>query len=109
VNTHITGGGVENWTFIVISYWVLMLMVKGYVILIIILTQPVSADASAIPAAHFGQGHGPVAMNAVNCTGMEGRLDDCNYDSTALTACSHSHDASVQCETECKLFTALMQ
>ena len=86
-----------------------MLMVKEYVIIIIILTQPVSADASAIPGAYFGQGRGPVAMNAVNCTGMEGRLDDCNYDSTAPTACSHSHDASVQCETECKLFTTLMQ
>ena len=68
-----------------------------------------STDASAIPGAHFGQGGGPVAMNAVNCTGMEGRLADCNYVSTAPPACSHSHDASVQCETECKLLTRLIE
>lgn len=52
--------------------------------------------AVAFSGAHFGQGSGPIHADDVQCTGSEGRLNNCPYDTT--NTCSHSEDAGVRCE-----------
>ena len=55
--------------------------------------------AIAFRSAHFGQGSStiPIHLNNVRCTGLEEGLLLCRYDSTG-SFCSHSQDASVQCQ-----------
>jgi len=53
-------------------------------------------NASAFSYARFGRGSGSILMDDVRCTGSEGRLIDCRYDSNTGD-CSHYEDASVRC------------
>ena len=56
-----------------------------------------SLDATAYNGARFGQGSGPILLDDVQCTGTELSLVDCPYD-RHTGDCSHSKDASVECE-----------
>ena len=53
-------------------------------------------DATALPNAAFGQGSGAIVLDNVACTGSEGSLVNCPYDSHTAD-CIHSEDASVRC------------
>jgi len=54
------------------------------------------ANATALPNAAFGQGSGAIVLDNVACTGFEGSLVNCPYDSHTAD-CIHSEDASVHC------------
>ena len=66
---------------------------------VFIFTFPV--DAVAHINAYYGQGTGPILLDDVSCTGTEGRLVSCPYDSNTAD-CSHSEDAGVRCNNSCK-------
>ncbi|XP_066277067.1 lysyl oxidase homolog 4-like isoform X1 [Branchiostoma lanceolatum] len=52
---------------------------------------------SAPKGAQFGQGHGPVWLDHVVCTGNELSIVDCAHSNFSATSCTHDNDASVQC------------
>ncbi len=45
-------------------------------------------------------GIGPIYLDNVGCTGSEGRVVDCIYDSHTLD-CGHDEDIGVRCQGEC--------
>ena len=47
--------------------------------------------------AAFGEGSGPIQMDAVACQGREDRLTQCAYTDTRFTDCGHSRDVGVVC------------
>ncbi|XP_036428468.1 neurotrypsin [Colossoma macropomum] len=47
--------------------------------------------------AHFGQGTGPVQLDAVQCTGNELSLDECPHSGWEQHNCDHMEDAGVSC------------
>ena len=47
--------------------------------------------------AYFGEGTGPILMDAVRCRGSESRLIDCPYDKDTAED-SHAEDAGVHCQ-----------
>ena len=53
-------------------------------------------DAVALSNAAFGGGSGAIVLDNVACTGSEGSLVSCPYDSHTAD-CTHSEDASVRC------------
>ena len=65
--------------------------------------------AIAFRSAHFGQGSSsiPILLNNVRCTGSEEGLLLCRYGSTT-SSCSHSRDASVQCQYPGKRIDSLI-
>ncbi|XP_037400456.1 deleted in malignant brain tumors 1 protein-like isoform X2 [Pygocentrus nattereri] len=52
---------------------------------------------NALHSAHFGQGSGPVVLNAVGCYGNESTLTSCSYNGPGRQNCSHGKDAGVIC------------
>ena len=52
-------------------------------------------DAQAYTRAFFGEGHGPVLLDFVNCNGNEASLLNCEHVNTTL--CDHNSDAGVDC------------
>ncbi|KAL5487169.1 hypothetical protein EMCRGX_G019740 [Ephydatia muelleri] len=52
------------------------------------------------PSAYYGRGFGVIHYTNVKCTGREGRLSNCSYQ-TGLTAqnCGHRRDVGVVCRT----------
>ena len=52
---------------------------------------------SAPGRAPFGQGHGPIWLDEVNCTGMEGAITECNFKPWGVHNCNHSEDVGVVC------------
>ena len=54
-------------------------------------------DASAFSNARFGRGSGQILLDDVQCTGSEGRLIDCRYDSYTYD-CGRYEDAGVHCQ-----------
>ncbi|KAM6184279.1 scavenger receptor cysteine-rich domain-containing group B protein-like [Sarcoramphus papa] len=52
---------------------------------------------SAPGRASFGQGHGPIWLDDVNCTGMEGAITECNFKPWGVHNCNHSEDVGVVC------------
>ena len=52
---------------------------------------------SAPGRAPFGQGHGPIWLDDVNCTGMEGAITECNFKPWGVHNCNHSEDVGVVC------------
>jgi len=59
--------------------------------------------ASGAPSqAKYGQGSGTIWMDDVNCQGDEAFLQECAHDADT-SDCSHSQDASVECEVMVRL------
>ncbi|NXN91311.1 DMBT1 protein, partial [Rhinopomastus cyanomelas] len=52
---------------------------------------------SAHDVARFGQGHGPIWMDDVSCTGSEARLSECPSTPWGTHNCHHGEDAGVVC------------
>ncbi|XP_062448977.1 deleted in malignant brain tumors 1 protein-like isoform X4 [Rhea pennata] len=63
------------------------------------------AALSAPGSAHFGQGHDPIWLDRVSCTGTEGALSKCPARTWGVHTCSHAEDAAVVCSdpTEVRL------
>ncbi|XP_023805405.1 neurotrypsin isoform X2 [Oryzias latipes] len=53
--------------------------------------------AKAWSWAHFGQGSGPILLDAVKCTGNELFLDQCSHGDWEQHNCDHMEDAGVSC------------
>ncbi|XP_031660691.1 neurotrypsin-like [Oncorhynchus kisutch] len=53
--------------------------------------------AKAWSWAHFGQGSGPIQLDAVRCTGNELFLDQCLHGDWEQHNCDHMEDAGVSC------------
>ncbi|XP_041829787.1 neurotrypsin-like isoform X2 [Melanotaenia boesemani] len=53
--------------------------------------------AKAWSWAHFGQGSGPILLDAVKCTGNELFLDQCPHGEWEQHNCDHMEDAGVSC------------
>ncbi|XP_068161063.1 neurotrypsin-like [Antennarius striatus] len=53
--------------------------------------------AKAWSWAHFGQGSGPILLDAVKCTGNELFLDQCPHSEWEQHNCDHMEDAGVSC------------
>ncbi|XP_019720817.1 neurotrypsin-like [Hippocampus comes] len=56
-----------------------------------------SGVAKAWAWAHFGQGSGPILLDAVKCTGNELFLDQCPHGHWEQHNCDHMEDAGVSC------------
>ena len=54
------------------------------------------SDAYANVSAAFGAGTGAIHLDNVACTGTEGNVTSCVYD-TDTSDCSHTEDAGVTC------------
>ncbi|XP_010133362.1 PREDICTED: CD5 antigen-like, partial [Buceros rhinoceros silvestris] len=63
------------------------------------------ASVEAPGKASFGQGHGPIWLDEVNCTGAEGGITECSLKPWGAPNCSHGEDAGVVCSdpTEVRL------
>ena len=61
----------------------------------------VPTDATALSRARFGPGSIPILISNVGCSGSEEQLTNCPFNSQTVS-CSHSEDASVQCQIERK-------
>ena len=59
------------------------------------------SDATAQAGGTFSAGSGPIWGGSVLCTGEEGRLVDCTFNSDT-SGCSHSNDAGATCSVVCK-------
>lgn len=55
------------------------------------------AAVEAPGKASFGQGHGPIWLDEVNCTGAEGGITECGLKPWGAPNCSHREDAGVVC------------
>lgn len=53
--------------------------------------------AKAWSWAHFGQGSGPILLDAVKCSGNELSLDQCPHGQWEEHNCDHMEDAGVSC------------
>ena len=57
-----------------------------------------SLESRKFTSARFGKGSGPVLVDYINCTGLEGSLWRwCNH-FTHLSGCSHDSDVGIQCQ-----------
>ena len=57
-----------------------------------------SRATAVYQGAHYGQGSGPTLLDDVQCSGNEAYLWDCSHNGWNEENCSHSEDASVDCE-----------
>ncbi|XP_041031977.1 neurotrypsin isoform X4 [Carcharodon carcharias] len=57
-----------------------------------------SGQSKARTMAYFGEGHGPIHLDNVRCTGHENSLDECGTSSLGIHNCWHSEDAGVICD-----------
>lgn len=48
--------------------------------------------------AYFGEGHGPIHLDNIECSGMEDSLGQCATPDTRIHSCWHSEDAGVICD-----------
>uniref|UniRef100_A0A8C3CIX1 Soluble scavenger receptor cysteine-rich domain-containing protein SSC5D n=1 Tax=Cairina moschata TaxID=8855 RepID=A0A8C3CIX1_CAIMO len=60
--------------------------------------------AVSVPGkAYFGQGHAPIWLDEVNCTGTEGAITECSLEPWGEHNCNHNEDASVVCSEPTEL------
>ncbi|XP_069741458.1 neurotrypsin [Narcine bancroftii] len=59
-----------------------------------------SGQSKARTMAFFGEGHGPIHLDNVKCTGHEGSLGECVTAGFGIHNCFHSEDAGVICDYE---------
>lgn len=57
-----------------------------------------SGTAKARAMAYFGEGHGPIHLGNIECSGMEHTLGQCAMPDTRIHSCWHSEDAGVICD-----------
>lgn len=48
--------------------------------------------------AYFGEGHGPIHLDNIECRGTEHALGQCVRPDTGIHSCWHSEDAGVICD-----------
>ncbi|XP_019357967.1 PREDICTED: neurotrypsin-like isoform X1 [Gavialis gangeticus] len=56
-----------------------------------------SGTAKARTMAYFGEGHGPIHLDNVECSGSERALGECTKSDSGIHNCWHSEDAGVIC------------
>ncbi|NXI44887.1 NETR protein, partial [Galbula dea] len=56
-----------------------------------------SGTAKARAMAYFGEGHGPIHLDNLECSGTEHTLGQCVKPDTGIHSCWHSEDAGVIC------------
>ncbi|NXV80834.1 NETR protein, partial [Atlantisia rogersi] len=56
-----------------------------------------SGTAKARAMAYFGEGHGPIHLDNIECSGTEHTLGQCARPDTGIHSCWHSEDAGVIC------------
>ncbi|NXC45607.1 DMBT1 protein, partial [Penelope pileata] len=61
------------------------------------------AAVSAPGKAVFGQGHDPIWLDEVNCTGMEGAITECSLKPWGDHNCKHNEDGGVECSDPTEL------
>ncbi|XP_032550543.1 neurotrypsin-like isoform X2 [Chiroxiphia lanceolata] len=57
-----------------------------------------SGTAKARAMAYFGEGHGPIHLDNIECSGTEHTLGQCARSDTTIHSCWHSEDAGVICD-----------
>ncbi|XP_026513552.1 neurotrypsin-like [Terrapene carolina triunguis] len=57
-----------------------------------------SGAAKARTMAYFGEGHGPIHLDNVECSGTERTLGECVKPDNGIHNCWHSEDAGVSCD-----------
>ncbi|XP_048472153.1 neurotrypsin [Rhincodon typus] len=57
-----------------------------------------SGQSKARTMAYFGEGHGPIHLDNVRCTGHENSLDECSTPGFGIHNCWHGEDAGVICD-----------
>ncbi|XP_043535013.1 neurotrypsin isoform X1 [Chiloscyllium plagiosum] len=57
-----------------------------------------SGQSKARTMAYFGEGHGPIHLDNVRCTGHENSLDECGTPGFGIHNCWHGEDAGVICD-----------
>ena len=56
-----------------------------------------SGGGIAHKSARFGQGSGPIWLEALDCNGNEKNIKECKKGTPTFSHCSHSEDAGVTC------------
>ena len=54
-------------------------------------------NIQAYGGAAFGQGHGPIMLDDLNCNGKETDISECTSRGWFKNNCGHSEDAGVSC------------
>ena len=60
-------------------------------------------DATALKAAHFGAGEGPIILKGLACVGNEDQLLSCPINFQQEQHCTHNMDASVACSRKSQI------
>ena len=55
-----------------------------------------------VTSGFYGQGTRQIWLDDLSCTGSESRIVDCSHNGFGINVCSHSEDAGLVCEDNCK-------